>query len=171
MVDISSVLQFSMLGDQVFIKLFIKKKKRVFDPFLMFPDSAKVKEDSLCSVPFCSGVRVDGLMKLLQKSQQPVNIRLVCATERASFTNNQLFIRHMTVLTFTTYVPCLLNKNTIYNPPKLIWAPLKRSKSTPQFFVGKLTLSSLIHTILCFLADGSLPIYTSKELFLILKKV
>ena len=43
----------------------------------MFPDPAKVKEDSLCSFALCSGVRVDGLMKLLQKSQQPVNIRLV----------------------------------------------------------------------------------------------
>lgn len=52
-----------MQGDEVFIKLFIKK--RVFDIFLMSTDPAEVKEDNLCFVILHSGLRVDGLMKLL----------------------------------------------------------------------------------------------------------
>lgn len=47
------------------MKLFIFFKRRVFDLFLMFPDPNKVKEDNLCFVTLRSGLRVDGLMKLL----------------------------------------------------------------------------------------------------------
>lgn len=47
----------------------------------MSPDSAKVKNDNLYVVTLGSGVRVDGVMKLWWKSQQPGYIRLVCHWE------------------------------------------------------------------------------------------
>lgn len=76
----------------------------------------------------------------------------------------------MTVLTFTTYVPCLPNKNTIYSPPYQSGPPEEKEVNS-LVLCGQVNSfkSDAYHFML--LADGSLPIYTSKELFLILKTV
>lgn len=48
--------------------------------------------------------------------------------------------------------------------------PTEEKEVNPLVLCGKLTLSSLIHAVLCFLVCRTLPIGTSEELFLILKK-